>query len=228
MDNQPNDVITNASIVEVPKNDSPVVCVFCGASSGTAPSHMAAARALATAFHESNITLVYGGGTTGIMGELARSLVKLSGPSSVIGIIPAALVAFEQSGSVPEAEKYGQTIIVNSMHTRKQLMARHVIAGGKGSGFVALTGGYGTLEELMEVTTWNQLGIHNVGIVVFNINGYYDGLLQWVRGAVSAGFISEPNGKILVEAKEAEEVIKSLRDYVNSKGRMNLEWTTEG
>lgn len=69
------------------------------------------------------------------------------------------------------------------------MMAQEVLAGAPGSGFIALSGGYGTLEELMEVVTWNQLGIHNRGVVVFNVEGYWDGLLQWIRNSVETGFV---------------------------------------
>jgi len=206
---------------------NPIVCVFCGASAGKSPKHLAAARALAKAFHENQITLVYGGGTSGIMGELAKSLVALSGPKSVYGIIPKPLMAFEQKeteGEEPDPNVYGQTIQVKDMHTRKQLMAAKVGEGGPGSGFVALSGGYGTLEELMEITTWNQLGIHHNGVVLFNVEGYWDGLLAWVKNAVGAGFISGSNGGILVEAKEVGEVVKALQDYKNSEDKMKLTW----
>jgi uncharacterized protein (TIGR00730 family) len=93
---------------------------------------------------------------------------------------------------------------------------------------VALSGGFGTLEELMEITTWNQLGIHHMPVVVFNVEGYYDGLLEWVRGAVKAGFISGANGAILVEAKTAEEVMSALQNYEVSKERFDLDWDSEG
>lgn len=111
------------------------------------------------------------------------------------------------------------------MHTRKQLMAKKVVEGGPGSGFVALSGGFGTLEELMEMTTWNQLGIHGCGVVVFNVGGFYDGLIQWVKTAVSEGFIAPGNGGILVEALDAEEVVRELRGYRVSKQRFNLDWS---
>ena len=200
----------------------------CGSAPGNSPVHLAAARALANAFHKHGVTLIYGGGTVGLMGELARTLVSLSGPSSVHGIIPAPLIALEQSGTAksPISEAlYGRTTIVPDMHTRKQLMARHVIEGGEGSGFVALSGGYGTIEELFEVITWNQLGIHKKGVVVFNVDGYYDGLLQWIRNAVNAGFIVKSNVGIVVEATEAEEVLKELSNYRVADGRFSLDWT---
>jgi len=167
------------------------------------------------------------------MGELARTLVSLAGPDAVHGVIPAALVKREQAfdpangGDVHKTideHVYGRTTVVRDMHTRKQMMAREVIEGGPGSGFVALSGGYGTLEELMEVTTWNQLGIHNKGVVLYNVQGYWNGLIQWVKTAVSSGFISKSNAGILVQADSAEDVVMCLKDYKNSKDRFDLEW----
>ncbi|KAL5115811.1 hypothetical protein ACEQ8H_006306 [Pleosporales sp. CAS-2024a] len=210
----------------------PVVCVFCGASEGTSPAHMAAARALATALHKAGVNLVYGGGTVGLMGEVARTLVSLSGPSSVHGIIPRALTALEQNASLDpsrptahiDAAVYGRTTVVADMHTRKQMMAREVIAGGPGGGFVALSGGYGTLEELMEIVTWNQLGIHSMPVVVMNVQGYWTGLLQWVKNAVRSGFVRPGSAGILVEALDADDVIKCLGEYQNAPGRFTLTW----
>lgn len=209
----------------------------CGAKDGDSPVHLEAARQLARSFHEHGISLVYGGGTSGIMGELAKTLVSLSGPKSVHGIIPAALMKYEQgwdpsdpssAGKAVDEAVFGKTTVVQDMHTRKRLMAQEVTTGGEGGGFVALTGGYGTLEELMEVTTWNQLGIHDKGVVVYNVDGYWDGLIHWVKTAVKHGFIADSNAGILVEAKEAEEVVSSLKDYKNAPGRFNLDWKKEG
>jgi uncharacterized protein (TIGR00730 family) len=214
-----------------PTMPQPVVCVFCGASSGTSPAHLGAARSLARMLHAQNIHLVYGGGTVGLMGEVARTLVSLSGPTSVHGIIPQPLISLEQnhdpsnptSHSI-DAAIYGRTTVVKDMHTRKQMMAKEVVDGGPGGGFVALSGGYGTLEELMEVTTWNQLGIHSMPVVVFNVDGYWDGLLTWVKNAVSSGFIAPTNAGILVEALDAEEVLTCMKEYQNAEGRFNLTW----
>lgn len=125
---------------------------------------------------------------------------------------------------LPEYAVYGKTTVVKDMHTRKQMMAREVLDGAEGSGFLALSGGYGTLEELMEVVTWNQLGIHNRGVVVLNVEGYWDGLLDWVRGSVEAGFVGEGNRGIIAEAKTGEEAVKELRDYKVAQGRFKLEW----
>ncbi|KAL3495645.1 hypothetical protein BJX62DRAFT_175749 [Aspergillus germanicus] len=237
----------------------PVVCVFCGSVEGTNPAHMETARRLAHIFHENNIQLVYGGGTKGLMGEIARTLVILSGPESVHGVIPRALVRVEPGynnkggdtaqetqcvstsagGGGKEAERiitdpsaqssseYGITTIVPDMHTRKRLMAQKVRDGGPGSGFISLAGGFGTIEEVMEMTTWNQLGIHHLGVVLLNVGGYWDGLLAWVRNAVKEGYISEQNGRILVEAKSVEEVWPKLVQYQISEGRMELNWGEE-
>lgn len=169
------------------------------------------------------------------MGELARTLVSLSGPSSVHGIIPTSLMHLEAGFESPDsdvsnaidAKLYGRTTMVKDMHARKAMMAKLVTEGGPGSGFVAMSGGYGTLEELMEVTTWNQLGIHDKAVVVLNIAGYWDGLMKWVRDAVGAGFISEGNRDILVEAKTPEEVVMALKTYKNAEGRFKLTWGEE-
>ncbi|KAL4782274.1 hypothetical protein BJX76DRAFT_293440 [Aspergillus varians] len=234
----------------------PVVCVFCGSLEGTNPVHMEAARRLAQIFHENNIQLVYGGGTKGLMGEIARTLVALSGPESVHGIIPRALVRIEPGyksnstnnqestpaaaagGEGKEAERvvtnggvetseFGLTTIVADMHTRKRMMAQKVKEGGPGSGFVALAGGFGTIEEVMEMTTWNQLGIHHLGVVLLNVAGYWDGLLEWVKNTVREGYVSQENGGILVEAKTVEEVWPKLVQYQVSEGRFQLDWADE-
>ena len=164
-----------------------------------------------------------------MMGEIARTLVSLSGPSAVHGIIPEALLPLEQHGVAPNGgiseEMYGRMTIVKDMHTRKSLMTKEVVEGGPGSGFVALSGGYGTLEELAEVTTWNQLGIHGRGMVLYNVEGYYDGLIAWVRTAVSAGFVAPGNAGILVEALDAEEAVRQLKEYRVSEDRYKLEWS---
>ncbi|OJJ43799.1 hypothetical protein ASPZODRAFT_871458 [Penicilliopsis zonata CBS 506.65] len=247
------------------QQDKPaVVCVFCGSVEGNNPAHMETARALAREFHKNNIHLVYGGGTSGLMGEVARTLVSLSGPQAVHGVIPRALVRIEKgydhakerqdpslpqketgaatgagkaaervlpdpmdSSSMLEESMYGTTTIVPDMHTRKRLMAAKVLEGGPGSGFVTLAGGFGTIEEVMEMTTWNQLGIHKAGIVLLNVNGYWDGVLAWVQNAVKEGYISKENAGIIAEAKDVSEVVPTLQGYTVSNGRMKLNWGEE-
>ncbi|KAF8245110.1 hypothetical protein K440DRAFT_604167 [Wilcoxina mikolae CBS 423.85] len=198
------------------------VCVFCGASPGTSKDYMAAAELVASLFHKNSWNLVYGGGTIGLMGAVARTLVSLSGPDSVHGIIPRALVRFEQNGSVPPTSEYGKTTLVQDMHARKALM------GKMSNAFIALPGGFGTMEELFEIVTWNQLGIHDCPIVVLNVGGFYDGLLGWVRSAIKEGFIGDDMEGIVVEAKTVEELEDAIRRYKPAKGRFNLNWENEG
>ena len=126
--------------------------------------------------------------------------------------------------SITESE-YGTTTIVPDMHTRKRLMASHVINGGPGSGFVALAGGYGTLEEVMEMVTWNQLGIHKCGIVLVNVDGYWDGVVDWVKRSVREQFVGQGNKDILVEVSRPEDVIDALKEYRLAEGRFKLDWT---
>ncbi|CAH0058923.1 unnamed protein product [Clonostachys solani] len=210
------------------------VCVYCGANAGSSPLHLEAARELGRAMAANNIDLVYGGGTVGLMGEVAKTLVSINGPDSVHGIIPEALVKYERDGTyqttnksnqvVPEESVYGRTTVVKDMHTRKKLMAEEVFAGGPGSGFIGLSGGFGTVEEIFETTTWNQLGIHSNGIVLLNINGYWDGIVQWLDKAVEEGFVKEANKNILVTSTTPEGALKALRDYKVSDGIYQLKW----
>ena len=221
--------------------------------------HVQSARELSIALTKANYKLVYGGGTKGIMGEVAKTFVSALGPESVEGIIPRALIGLEkphestdssdsaqESGS-KEAERtltseqlkrvdtndaipmseFGSTLVVQDMHTRKRTMAQRVTSGGPGSGFVALAGGYGTLEEVMEMVTWNQLGIHKVPIVLVNIDVYWDGILDWVKNSIREGFVGTGNANILVEVKDPKDVVDALRSYKVAEGRFRLDWTKE-
>lgn len=184
-----------------------VICVFCGSSFGNNPDYAASAAELGTLMAKKRWGLVYGGGTTGLMGAIAKSCSSNNG--YVHGIIPDALVSKERNedvdkwneeikesvdnhkGSTPISAEYGVTTIVPDMHTRKRMM------GEEAQAFIALPGGYGTLEELMEVITWSQLGIHDKPIVLYNMGGFFDSLLEFVSKSIKAGFISEKNGDII-------------------------------
>lgn len=173
------------------------------------------------------------------MGEVARTLVSLSGPSAVHGIIPEPLVRYERNlprdsltstGSapsdlkVPDEDVFGRTTVVPDMHTRKKLMAQEVFDGGPGSGFVALSGGYGTLEEIFETATWNQLGIHKRGMCLLSVDGFYDGIVEWINKSADAGFIGGANREILAKATDAEGALEALRNYKVSEDTFKLEW----
>ena len=156
------------------------VCVFCGSNSGNRPAHAAAARQLGTALVEREIGLVFGGGCVGLMGVIADGVLAAGG--HVIGVIPHALVAREL------AHRGVQDLrVVASMHERKALMA------DLSDAFIALPGGFGTFEELCEVITWTQLGLHRKRCGLLNVEGFYDPLLQLFGQAAAEGFINSSN-----------------------------------
>jgi len=161
------------------------------------------------------------------MGEVSRTLVQLSGPQAVHGIIPDALVAIEQDRN-PEARdatmrerSYGSVTIVKDLHARKKMMAEEAGA------FVALPGGFGTMEEIMEIITWNFLGIHDKPIVLYNVDGFYDDILMWIKKAVLNGFVDRGNSDIVVAVTTAEEVITAINNYRVVPSRHDLKWNSE-
>ena len=176
------------------------VCVFTGASPGARPAYARAARALAAAMAERGLTLVYGGTRVGLMGTLADSVLNAGG--EVIGVIPGGLFSKE----VPHA---GLTDlrIVKSMHERKQLMA------GLSDGFVAMPGGIGTLEELTEIYTWSQLGLHRKPCGLLNVDGYFDHLLQFLDHAVDEGFLKPIQRNTLRVRDEPSDLLNDFESY---------------
>ncbi|QPG76777.1 hypothetical protein FOA43_004171 [Brettanomyces nanus] len=215
------------------------VCVFCGSSFGVDPNFSKSASELGVLLSNNNYGLVYGGGTTGLMGCVAKAVA--SNGSYVHGIIPEALVSKERKnldeikkmneelkesvenhrGATPLDDSYGKTTIVPDMHTRKRMMAQEA------DGFVAMPGGFGTLEEVMEITTWSQLGIHAKPIVLFNIDHFYDEFIGFLGNCVAKGFISPENGTIISVATTPEEVISKLQSYKVPEGRFNLSWKNQ-
>lgn len=128
--------------------------------------------------------------------------------------------------AIPMSE-VGKTIVVSDMHTRKKMMAQRVASGGPGSGFVALAGGYGTLEEVAEMVTWNQLGIHKLPIVLVNVNGYWNGVIDWVKNSIQEGFVGPGNANILAVVEDPKDVVEALTNYKVAEGRFKLDWTNE-
>lgn len=177
------------------------ICVFCGSSQGKKPSYQEAAIELGKELVSRNIDLVYGGGSIGLMGLVSQAVH--SGGRHVIGVIPKTLMPREITG-----ETVGEVKAVADMHQRKAEMARHSDA------FIALPGGYGTLEELLEVITWAQLGIHDKPVGLLNVDGYYNSLLTFIDQAVEEGFISPNARHIIVSAPTAEELVKKLEEYI--------------
>ncbi|KAK4796963.1 hypothetical protein SAY86_029289 [Trapa natans] len=173
------------------------VCVYCGSSPGRNPSYQLAAIQLGKQLVERNIDLVYGGGSIGLMGLVSQ--VVYDGGRHVLGVIPRTLMPRELTG-----ETIGEVRAVSGMHQRKAEMARHADA------FIALPGGYGTLEELLEMITWAQLGIHDKPVGLLNVDGYYNSLLTFIDKAVDEGFVAPAARHIIVSAPTAHELLAKL------------------
>lgn len=186
------------------------ICVFCGSSMGNRPSFQRAAQQLGQTLLDRGIGLVYGGGSVGLMGEIARTVAE--GGGSVVGIIPGALKTKEIVGTV-----YGELIEVETMHERKAKMANLADA------FIALPGGYGTLDELFEIVTWGQLGIHQKPIGLLNVEEYFTPLLQWVENALAMGFVRPQHRAILTMAAEAATLLDHLAAYTPAPGLVSWE-----
>ncbi|XAR64187.1 hypothetical protein NMG60_11024434 [Bertholletia excelsa] len=192
------------------------VCVFCGSSPGNKPSYQLAAIQLGQELVERNIDLVYGGGSIGLMGLVSQAV--FNGGRHVLGVIPKILMPREITG-----ETVGEVRAVAGMHQRKAEMARQADA------FIALPGGYGTLEELLEVITWAQLGIHDKPVGLLNVDGYYNLLLSFIDTAVAEGFITPSARRIVISAQTAYELMCKLEEYVpqNAGAASKLSWEKE-
>ncbi|KAK6802508.1 hypothetical protein RDI58_000288 [Solanum bulbocastanum] len=192
------------------------ICVFCGSSSGKKPTYQEAATELGKQLVEKGIDLVYGGGSVGLMGLVSQAVHD--GGRHVLGVIPRTLMPREITG-----ETIGEVRAVSGMHQRKAEMARQADA------FIALPGGYGTLEELLEVITWAQLGIHRKPVGLLNVEGYYNSLLSFLDKAVDEGFISPIARKIIVSAQTAQQLVKQLEEHTPETDEItsNLIWDEE-
>ncbi|WMV06979.1 hypothetical protein MTR67_000364 [Solanum verrucosum] len=192
------------------------ICVFCGSSSGKKPTYQEAATELGKQLVEKGIDLVYGGGSVGLMGLVSQAVHD--GGRHVLGVIPRTLMPREITG-----ETIGEVRAVSGMHQRKAEMARQADA------FIALPGGYGTLEELLEVITWAQLGIHRKPVGLLNVEGYYNSLLSFLDKAVDEGFISPIARKIIVSAQTAQQLVKQLEEHIPETDEItsNLIWDEE-
>ena len=173
------------------------VCVFCGSNPGSRPEYARAARAVGRLLVKRGLGLVFGGGNVGLMAEVAGAAMAEGG--EVIGIIPGALVEKELAhAGVTELQ------VVSSMHERKARMA------DLSDGFIALPGGWGTLEELFEMVTWAQLGFHEKPVGLLNVLGFYDGLLRFLDLAVDEGFLKAKHRALLLVADSPEALIEAF------------------
>lgn len=175
------------------------VCVYCGSSMGSRPEYLAAAQALGKELAQRQLTLVYGGAKVGLMGEVADAVLAHGG--QVIGILPKALMTKEIAH-----EGLTELHIVESMHERKLKMADLADA------FIALPGGLGTLEELSEIATWTQLGLHRKPCGVLNILGYYDGFIEFLSHAIQEGFVREEHRYIILNATTPAQLLTQFQN----------------
>lgn len=174
------------------------LCVYCGSSTGYNPAYLSAARVLGSAMAGAGIGLVYGGGSLGLMGETARAVLAAGG--HVTGIIPEFLVSKERM-----QEGVHELIVTRTMHERKMAMFE------RSTGFVALPGGIGTLEELAEILTWSQLKQHARPVVLCNVAGFWDGLLELLKHMTTEGFIRSGFEVHLDVADSADAVIAAYQ-----------------
>lgn len=173
------------------------LCVYCGSGTGRNPAYVAAARTLGTAMAKAEIGLVYGGGSLGLMGEVARAVLEANG--HVTGIIPEFLANRERM-----LTDVNELVVTADMHERKMTMF------ARASGFVALPGGLGTLEELAEISTWAQLGQHFKPIILCNIEGYWNPLVTLFDHMRAEKFIREGLEFGLDVVAKAEEVVPAF------------------
>ncbi|MFN8217992.1 MAG: TIGR00730 family Rossman fold protein [Solirubrobacterales bacterium] len=186
------------------------ICVFAGSGRGARPEYEAGAAALGRLLAERGIGVVYGGGSVGLMGAVADAALAAGG--EVIGVIPEALL-------IPEEVHAGlsEQHVVGSMHERKALM------GELSDAFIALPGGLGTLDELLEATTWTQLGFHSKPCGVLNIEAYFDSLSRLLDHAAQEGFLTLPHLQILIVEKDADVLLERLLSWVPPPPRVGAE-----
>jgi uncharacterized protein (TIGR00730 family) len=180
------------------------LCVYCGSSFGALPLYADVARELAKAMVHNNIALVYGGGNVGLMGIIADEVMRLGG--EVTGVIPKALLD-------KEVGHHGLTRlhIVKDMHERKAMMS------ALSDGFIAMPGGLGTLEELFEMLTWSQLGLHDKPIGLLNVHNFYDGLIGFLGHLVEQGFVKPQHAMLMMAEPDVFTLLERFKSFQVSR-----------
>lgn len=176
------------------------ICVYCGSNKGIRSDYAKAAKSLAEVLVRHELELVYGGAATGIMGVIADQVLELGG--AVHGVIPKLLEEKEIAHT-----GLTQLHVVTSMHERKTMMA------ALSDGFIAMPGGFGTLEEIIEVVTWGQLRFHDKPCGILNVCGYFDRLLEFLDHATDEGFLREENRQMLISDSTPVGLIRKFEHY---------------
>lgn len=177
------------------------ICVYSGSNLGLRSEYKESTKLLGKILAENKIELVYGGSRIGLMGEISNEVLRNNG--KVIGVMPKRLFSGEMVH-----ENLTKLIEVENMHERKQTMAE------LSDGFIALPGGLGTFEELFEVLSWAQLGIHKKPIGILNISNFFDPLLHMIKNACTEGFMNESNIKLISVSDTPSELMKQMKNYV--------------
>ncbi len=176
------------------------ICVFCGSSMGNNPAFKDEAEKLGILLANKNITLVYGGGNIGLMGVMADSNLQATG--KCVGVMPGRLIDLEIAH-----DNLSELIVVDSMHERKGKMA------DLSDGFIAMPGGFGTLDELSEALTYNQLRLYDKPVGILNINGYFDLLLDFFDSSVEAKFVRSEHRNNIIISDDVEELLRKMTEY---------------
>jgi uncharacterized protein (TIGR00730 family) len=176
------------------------ICVYCGSNAGNDPAHRAAAHDLGAFLAHSGIGLVYGGGNVGLMGAVADGALSQNG--EVIGVIPKSLMEKELGhGGVTELH------VVTSMHERKQMMV------DLSDGFIALPGGFGTLDELFETLTWLQLSFHDKPVGLLNVGGFFDGLIEFIDHMSRSGFLKPEHARCVLVENDPTQLLAAMESF---------------
>lgn len=183
------------------QNSFHTLAAFCGSADGLDPVYVDAARATGQLLAELKITLVYGAGRTGMMGELAREFLQKGG--KCIGVAPKGL----ESPQLVYTTELSRFELVENIQQRKARMAELA------EGFIALPGGFGTLDELSEILTWSQIGLHRKPMGILNVNGYYDDLLRWINRACRDHFLYEEHLDLFVTASTPETLLEKMSAF---------------
>jgi hypothetical protein len=184
------------------------ILVYCGANPGTKPIYKETAEKLGKVFAENNIRLIYGGGSVGLMGIIADAVLANNG--QVTGIIPHFLDRLEVGHkSLPIMHK------VETMHERKALMEKLC------DGIITLPGGYGSMDELFEILSWSQLGLHQKPVGLLNLNGFYDHLLKQLDVMVEEGFLKAENRNLVIESDNIEDLMEKMSNF---KASFHKKW----
>ncbi|AYA03108.1 TIGR00730 family Rossman fold protein [Acinetobacter sp. WCHAc010034] len=182
-----------------PQTTQPLIALYCGSRSGSNPVYQEKAIALAKGIADQGFGLVYGGASIGLMGQVADAVVQNGGEA--VGVIPEFMLDYEIAHN-----SLTELYIVRTMHERKAMMAE------RASAFVALPGGLGTLEEILEIATWGQLNQHQKPMMLYNVNGFYNALIAQLDHAVQEGFLPPQHRAKLIVCNSSQQIFSALRN----------------